>query len=84
MKKITLKNSLLLILILIGGLSFAQNAFTEVKISKDDVSKMLEINMPLTARVFSFDVSALQSKLNNASYTNFAFPNSEGKSVNII
>ena len=82
MKKITLKNSLLLILILIGGLSFAQNAFTEVKISKDDVSKMLEINMPLTARVFSFDVSALQSKLNNASYTNFAFPNSEGKSVN--
>ena len=82
MKRITLKISLLFTMSFIGLVSFAQSTFTEVKISKEDVSKMLEINVPLTASVYDFDVARLQEKLNSVSYTEFDLPNSEGKSVN--
>ena len=82
MKRITLKISLLFTLSFIGLVSFAQSTFTEVKISKEDVSKMLEINVPLTASVYDFDVARLQEKLNSVSYTEFDFPNSEGKFIN--
>ena len=82
MKKITLKITFLLTLFFLGFMGFAQASFEEVKISKDDVSKMLEINVPLTATVYDFNVNTMQSKFNSTSKSKINFPNSEGETTN--
>lgn len=82
MKKNTLKTTFFIACFCIGFLGFAQNTLTEVKISTDDVSKMLEINVPLTASVYSFNVNTLQSKYSNLDKMQIELPNAEGKSVN--